>query len=81
MLNEDLEKGICKRSEDKFNIENVVVVYYFSRLFNLSRISENSFQFIERCFPMIVDDTSFLELDFKNMSKVLSSSELNIDSE
>ena len=30
---------------------------------------------------MFVDSTSFLELDFKHISKILSSSELNIDSE
>ena len=36
---------------------------------------------IERCFPMIVDSDNFLELDFIFIKKILSSSELNINSE
>ena len=81
MLIEDFEKEIYNNIKEKSNIQNVVAIYYFFRLFNLSSVSKKSFQFIERCFPILVDSTPFLELEFKSISKILSSSELNIDSE
>ena len=81
MLSEEQENGINKHIDDKLNTKNVIAVYYFSRQFNSLTVSNISFQFIKRCFPTIVDNTSFLDLDFRSVSKILSSSELNIDSE
>ena len=37
--------------------------------------------FIERCFPIVVDNQNYLHLDFSLVAKILSSSELNIHSE
>ena len=81
VLNEVLEKELYKTVEVKINASNVAALYNFSQLFSSSNVSKPPLQFIERCFPMFVDSTSFLELDFKSVSKILSSSELNIDSE
>ena len=67
--------------EDKINIKNAAVLFSFSQLFSSSNLSKPPLHFFERCFPMLVDSSSFLELNFKNISKILSSSELNIDSE
>ena len=81
MLVEDEGRKKYNLIESKLNIRTVAVLYFISQLFNCSIMSKDLLQFIERCFQMFVDSTSFLELDFKLISKILSSSELNIDSE
>ena len=81
LLNKDEEKTMFRCIEDKINNKNVAALYNFSELFSSSNASKRLLQFIERSFPTIVDSMSFLELDFKRISKILSSSELNIDSE
>ena len=80
-MNEVKENELYKTFEGKINTNNVAALYFFFELFSSANASKPSFQFIERCFQMFVDSTSFLELDFKHISKILSSSELNIDSE
>ena len=80
-LNEVIEKELYKTVEVKIGTNNVAALYNFSQLYSSSNASKPPLQFIERCFQMFVDCTSFLELDLKLISKILSSSELNIDSE
>ena len=81
MLVEDKGREKYKLIESKLNIKNVALFYSLSQLFNCTIVSKDLLEFIERCFPMFVDSTSFLELDFKIILKILSSSELNLDSE
>ena len=81
MLVEDEARKKHKLIESKLNIKNTAVIYSVSQLFNCSIVSKALLEFIERCFPMFVDSTSFLELDYKHILKILSTSELNIDSE
>ena len=49
--------------------------------FNLSDLKIRVFRYIEHCFSMIVEAESFLELDYDIVSKILASSDLQIDSE
>ena len=72
---------INKIMMSRTDIENSLVTHYSSNVFNLSSSFRGSTSLIERCFPMIVDSDNFLELDFFSIKKILSSSELNIDSE
>ena len=81
MLVEDKERKKYKLIESKVSVKNVAVLYFISQLFNCSVVSKALLEFIERFFPMFVDSTSFLELDFKHILKIVSTSELNIDSE
>ena len=81
LLNKDEENVMYGCTENKIKLKNVAALFNFSELFNSLNLSSRSLKFIERCFQMFVDSTSFLELDFKHISKILSSSELNIDSE
>ena len=81
LLNKDKEKTMYRYIEDKINIKNVTILYIFFELFGSSNASKSPLQFIERNFPMFAESTSFLELDFKRIIKILSSSELHIDSE
>ena len=81
VLNGVIEKELFKTVESKINTNNIAALLNFSQLFSSSNASKPPLQFIERRFQMFVDSTSFLELDFKSVSKILSSSELNVDSE
>ena len=67
--------------EDKINVANVATHYRIANLFALLNLSQLSLCFIERCFQMVSDSTSFLELDFVSLAKILLSSNLLIDSE
>ena len=77
-LNDDVRREIYKWIQDKIDVNSVAFLYYSSQLFNLSK---PSLCFIERCFPMFVDSHNFLELDVMSVARILSSSELNVDSE
>ena len=77
-MNDDLRNVTYSRIKDEINVNNVAALYYSSQLFSLS---EPPLRFIERCFPMFVDSLNFLELDVMSVAKLLSSSELNVDTE
>ena len=65
----------------KTNIKNCLVIYYSSKIFKLSILTNASMNLIERCFPLVANCNNLIELDFFSLIKILSSSELNIDSE
>ena len=81
LFSEDIGQEFYNCFEDKIKSKNAAALYCFSRLFNSSILSKPTLQFIERCFLTVVDSMSFLQLDFNCISKILSSSHLNIDSE
>ena len=56
-------------------------MYQFVNLFNLSSLQNSTFSYIERCFTIVSDNESFLELGYYLFSKILASSELLITSE
>ena len=74
-----MENQICAYIKDKINIDNVSTVYYSSQLFKFSSMFKISLCYIERCFLMVSDKKSFLELKFMSVAKVFSSSNLNTD--
>ena len=81
MLVEDEARKKHKLIESKLNIKNTAVIYSVSQLFNCSVMLKALLELVEQFFPMFFDFTSFLELDFKHILKIVSTSELNIDSE
>ena len=75
----DLEnfKNITK----KINFQNVVTYFQITSYFNLNKISKHALSYIQRCFALVSEGNNFLELDFVLILKIVSSSELNIDTE
>ena len=71
----------CTILKDKLQIINAVSVYHFSNLFNLPSLKNLTLSYIERCFTIVSDNKSFLELEHNLISEVLASSELLITSE
>ena len=81
MLNDDLENKIHTNVQHKCNVNNAVLLYYLSHIFKLKNLPKISFKYIERCFQTIAETNNFQELHYMFVNKILSSDELNIDSE
>ena len=65
----------------KVNKNNATLYYTLADLFKISTIPDVALQYIERCFRMVVEFDSFLELDVSLVRKILRSSGLYITSE
>ena len=80
-LEEDVEKAIYNSVENRINTNSVATLCFLPILFNNKQLLKKSLCFAERCFKIVADSRDFLKLDFKYVIKILSSEELNIDSE
>ena len=80
-FNEDIDTEINNFLKSKVNVNNAAACYYFARNFKLSRFTEVTLKYIERCFTVVADTRCFHELDFSSVAKILSSNELHVDSE
>ena len=81
LLDEAKEIKIKKFMKLKIDISNCLALYHLSNIFKPSNSSTVSKLFIERCFPTIAESREFLEFDHISVIKILSSSNLRIDSE
>ena len=81
LLQKDDGKHVNRHLLEKISVESVATIYKLAHLFNLENISEVTFSYIERCFTMVVKTSSFLELNYLFVKKILSSVNLNITSE
>ena len=62
-LNKNAVSTICKFLKEKLHIRNAASVYHFVYLFNLSSLQNSTLSYIERCFTIVSDKKSFLELE------------------
>ena len=69
-----------KKVEDKLSFENAATYYHLATVFNLYPL-EVIFDYIERHFTTVAESKNFLQLNFKVVKKILSSSKLYITSE
>ena len=77
----DVEKKDYKRIEKKVRNRNVATIYQVASIFNFTELYKLSLCYIERCFPVVCEKYNFKMLSFARIAKIVSSSELNIDSE
>ena len=80
-LNTYVNDKIFGLIEDRINVQRVSAFYQLADIFNVSKLAQTTFRYIERCFTMIVTSPNFLELGFNFVDKILASSELNVTSE
>ena len=80
-LNGHLNSVVFENFSENLKIQNAAFFYQLALIFNLPGLQITVFRYIERCFTIIVESESFLELDSKTISKILASSSLQIDSE
>ena len=81
LLDEDKKNKACKFIKTRVSVDNVLAVYAFAQLFKLPNVSELCSRLIERCFSIISESPSFLELEVASLAEILSSDGLDIDSE
>ena len=72
---------ISEHIRDKISVKNVTVVYQFAELYKVTSLAKLALSYIERCFAMIVETESFLELEYNQVAKIFSSSETSVHSE
>ena len=66
---------------DKLKVQNVSTYLEVSSIFNTCNLVKVISDYIQRCFTMVVETDIFLELDFKQVDNILSSSKLSVCSE
>ena len=80
-LNQTLEIKISDTVINKIKVQNVAAYFSLANVFHLPKLAEFTLRYIERCFPMIVETTGFLQIDHAHVSKLLASSEVRVSSE
>ena len=89
LLEENVKNSIYISIENKINFNSIAALNCLSKLVKntnsfkklLEKLHKSSMRYTERNFKTIADSRDFLELDFKHVIRILSSDELNIDSE
>ena len=77
----NLKENLCNYIKDRINVKNVALYCKLADIYKFQTLAKVTLQFIERCFTMVSEDKSYLELDFARVEKILKSSELHITSE
>ena len=81
LLNANEDDKNKKTTMFKISINNCLLMFCLSNIFKLTNESKISTSIIERWFPTTASSENFLYLGIFYVRKILSSSELNIDSE
>ena len=81
LLNKEAEIKVLIYIKNRITVQNVSTYLQFSRNFSFLNISEFTFEYFDRFFTMVVENSNFLELDPTSISKILIRSDLYISSE
>ena len=80
-LDDDLSNDTLNELRKKISFKKVITYYQVSNHFKSKNLDVRCFSYIKRLFTTISDDTNFLELEYNQVVKIISSSELEIDSQ
>ena len=78
--NPDVNKAMYRYFTSKVEHKNIVYYYSYAVYFGYKNYSKLLLKYIERCFLVVAETHSFLELDHEILAGILSSSKLCIDS-
>ena len=81
LLLNDIEHKNFKQIEKLVRNRNSATFYQIASIFNFTELQTFSMCYIERCFPIVCEKNNFKILEFAQVAKIISSSELNIDLE
>ena len=81
LFNKDVSVKSNAKISEKINIENSVFTHQIAKIFFSTSLQKLIFNFIENVFQMVVETKCFLETDYDFISRLLGSSNLQIDSE
>ena len=76
-----LKRKVNKIFLNTLNIQNVLISYKISKMFNLKSVAKQSLSHIESSFTILAETKNFLELEYILVAKIFASSELHITSE
>ena len=79
--NQNVNDAMYRYFTSKVERKNIVYYYSYAVYFGFKNYSKMLLKYIERCFTVVVETHSFLELDNETLAGILSSSELCVDSE
>ena len=77
----DGEIELIRSLEEQITVDNVATYCRVANICATSNVSQLSLYLIERCSTSVLEANNFLELNYKSIAKIQSSSELNIDIE
>ena len=78
---EEIPKKVYEKVKNQIGVDKVCFYYQLANIFHLPNIMKIALNYIERCFSIISETRSFLDLDYAFVKNIISSSDLNIDSE
>ena len=81
MLKEDADIKISDYFLSKMCVANVAAFYQLAKFNQLQNLAKLTINYIQRCFTMVVESESFLQLEPELVVKILASSELHVTSE
>ena len=80
-LDDDLSNFTLDKLRNEISFKTVTTYYHLANIFKSKNFEVRCFSYIERCFNTVCNDTNFVELECKEVAKIISSSELRVDSE
>ena len=80
-LNKRQKNYSCNLMQSKMTVRNNLLYHQITDIFNLSDLLQTSMAYTERCFLIVAETNSFLQLDFALVKEILQSSKLHITSE
>ena len=81
LINEEVLTKLSEYIEKKIAVENITTLFQVALLYKLDSLSKLALSYIERCFTIVTENQTFLELDYNPIAKILTSYELNLHSE
>ena len=81
LLSEELENELCNYIESTINYKNASIYYKLTSVVHLPKFVKVVLRYIEYCFSLFVETKNLLEMDYKFVAKILSSSNIDITSE
>ena len=80
-MNEDVESTLYEYIKKTMKNKKVIFYCQLAHTFKITELAKTTIAYIERCFTMMAENPDFFELNLYLVSKILSSSFLEITSE
>ena len=81
LISEEFKSESLMQIRQKVNFINAITFYQVTKLFSFKKFAKLCFRYVERFFTILYESDNFLQLDYNLVKKILSSSELLVDSE
>ena len=80
-MNENVKNKISEHLKNKISLLTVCTYFSLANRFKITSLAKETFYYFERCFTMVVETKSFIQIDFEDLRKILCSCKLQVDTE